>query len=48
MLFYLDNWQSVGPNSELALYGPRRRIARAPLCAFPASATASQEAAPAA
>jgi uncharacterized protein (DUF1800 family) len=24
MLFYLDNWQSVGPNSELALYGPRR------------------------
>jgi uncharacterized protein (DUF1800 family) len=25
MLFYLDNWQSVGPNSELALYGPQRR-----------------------
>jgi len=25
MLFYLDNWQSVGPNSELALYGPGRR-----------------------
>jgi uncharacterized protein (DUF1800 family) len=25
MLFYLDNWQSVGPNSELALYGPHRR-----------------------
>ncbi|HEY2169805.1 MAG TPA: DUF1800 domain-containing protein [Candidatus Angelobacter sp.] len=24
MLFYLDNWQSVGPNSELALYGPQR------------------------
>ena len=24
MLFYLDNWQSVGPNSEFALYGPRR------------------------
>lgn len=24
MLFYLDNWQSVGPNSELALYGPGR------------------------
>jgi len=24
MLFYLDNWQSVGPNSELALYGPKR------------------------
>jgi len=22
MLFYLDNWQSVGPNSQLALYGP--------------------------
>jgi uncharacterized protein (DUF1800 family) len=22
MLFYLDNWQSVGPHSELALYGP--------------------------
>ncbi|MGC2744158.1 MAG: DUF1800 domain-containing protein, partial [Candidatus Angelobacter sp.] len=28
MLFYLDNWQSVGPNSELALYGPQRRGAR--------------------
>jgi uncharacterized protein (DUF1800 family) len=25
MLFYLDNWQSVGPNSELALYGLQRR-----------------------
>jgi uncharacterized protein (DUF1800 family) len=27
MMFYLDNWQSVGPNSELAIYGPggRRR-----------------------
>ncbi|MCU1220342.1 MAG: hypothetical protein JWN42_1539, partial [Candidatus Angelobacter sp.] len=25
MLFYLDNWQSVGPDSELALYGPQRR-----------------------
>ena len=24
MLFYLDNWQSVGPKSELALYGPGR------------------------
>jgi uncharacterized protein (DUF1800 family) len=24
MLFYLDNWQSVGPNSDLALYGPGR------------------------
>jgi uncharacterized protein (DUF1800 family) len=22
MLFYLDNWQSVGPHSELAIYGP--------------------------
>jgi len=22
MLFYLDNWQSVGPHSELAVYGP--------------------------
>src|SRR5258708_2220402 len=22
MLFYLDNWQSVGPNSQLAIYGP--------------------------
>src|SRR6478752_5816759 len=28
MLFYLDNWQSVGPNSELALYGPGRRMGR--------------------
>ncbi|MGH9570392.1 MAG: DUF1800 domain-containing protein, partial [Candidatus Angelobacter sp.] len=25
MLFYLDNWQSVGPDSQLALYGPQRR-----------------------
>ncbi len=24
MLFYLDNWQSVGPNSEFALGGPRQ------------------------
>jgi uncharacterized protein (DUF1800 family) len=24
MLFYLDNWQSVGPDSELALYGPQQ------------------------
>src|SRR5437763_2932676 len=24
MLFYLDNWQSVGPNSDLAKYGPQR------------------------
>lgn len=37
MLFYLDNWQSVGPHSELALYGPggdprmrRGRYARFP------------------
>ncbi len=22
MLFYLDNWQSIGPNSDIALYGP--------------------------
>src|SRR5690242_16874488 len=28
MLFYLDNWQSVGPNSELALYGQQRRMGR--------------------
>jgi uncharacterized protein (DUF1800 family) len=28
MLFYLDNWQSVGPNSELALYGPQQRGSR--------------------
>ena len=27
MLFYLDNWQSVGPNSDLARYGPQRRPA---------------------
>ena len=25
MLFYLDNWESVGPNSELAVYGNQRR-----------------------
>jgi uncharacterized protein (DUF1800 family) len=25
MLFYLDNWQSVGPNSDLAKYGPQGR-----------------------
>lgn len=25
MLFYLDNWQSVGPDSQLALYGPQRK-----------------------
>jgi uncharacterized protein (DUF1800 family) len=28
MLFYLDNWQSVGPNSDLALYGPQRFAGR--------------------
>src|SRR6185437_11496197 len=28
MLFYLDNWQSVGPNSELALYGQQRLAGR--------------------
>jgi uncharacterized protein (DUF1800 family) len=28
MLFYLDNWQSVGPDSDLALYGPGRPFAR--------------------
>jgi uncharacterized protein (DUF1800 family) len=28
MLFYLDNWQSVGPDSELALYGPQNRGGR--------------------
>jgi uncharacterized protein (DUF1800 family) len=26
MLFYLDNWQSVGPKSDLALYGQQPRI----------------------
>jgi uncharacterized protein (DUF1800 family) len=38
MLFYLDNWQSVGPDSELAVFGPgpgrpfrrRGRFARFP------------------
>jgi uncharacterized protein (DUF1800 family) len=25
MLFYLDNWQSIGPNSDLAVYGQQRR-----------------------
>ena len=24
MLFYLDNWQSVGPNSDLARFGPQQ------------------------
>jgi uncharacterized protein (DUF1800 family) len=28
MLFYLDNWQSVGPNSDLAKYGPQRPMRR--------------------
>jgi uncharacterized protein (DUF1800 family) len=28
MMFYLDNWQSVGPNSELAVYGPGGRRAQ--------------------
>ncbi len=28
MLFYLDNWESVGPNSDLALYGNQRRPVR--------------------
>jgi uncharacterized protein (DUF1800 family) len=28
MLFYLDNWQSVGPDSELAVYGPQRPFGR--------------------
>jgi uncharacterized protein (DUF1800 family) len=28
MLFYLDNWQSVGPDSDLARYGPQRRMGR--------------------
>jgi uncharacterized protein (DUF1800 family) len=26
MLFYLDNWESVGPDSELAIYGPQRSM----------------------
>jgi uncharacterized protein (DUF1800 family) len=26
MLFYLDNWESVGPESELAKYGAQRRV----------------------
>ena len=25
MLFYLDNWQSVGPHSQLAIFGPQAR-----------------------
>jgi uncharacterized protein (DUF1800 family) len=28
MLFYLDNWQSVGPDSDLALYGPQKLAGR--------------------
>src|SRR5215475_4518206 len=33
MLFYLDNWQSVGPHSQLAVFGPgnqRRQFRRGP------------------
>jgi uncharacterized protein (DUF1800 family) len=35
MLFYLDNWQSVGPRSELALYGNQRRARRGRFMQFP-------------
>jgi hypothetical protein len=37
MLFYLDNWQSVGPNSELAIFGPvgRPGARRGPYARFP-------------
>jgi uncharacterized protein (DUF1800 family) len=35
MLFYLDNWQSVGPNSDLAKYGPQRRMGRGRFTRFP-------------
>lgn len=37
MLFYLDNWQSVGPHSELAIYGPggRPRPRRGRYARFP-------------
>src|SRR5262249_46003200 len=35
MLFYLDNWQSVGPNSDLAKYGPQRRMGRGRFARFP-------------
>ncbi len=35
MLFYLDNWQSVGPDSDLALYGPQRRPGRGRNARFP-------------
>jgi uncharacterized protein (DUF1800 family) len=37
MLFYLDNWQSVGPDSELAVFGPggRPRARRGPYARFP-------------
>ena len=45
MLFYLDNWQSIGPNSEIALYGPgglrMRRNSRGP--PLPPAATSRQE-----
>ena len=42
MLFYLDNWQSVGPNSEIALYGPGRFAVR-DAGRVSASATAGEE-----
>lgn len=36
MLFYLDNWQSVGPNSDLAKYGPGgARMRRGSYARFP-------------
>jgi uncharacterized protein (DUF1800 family) len=37
MLFYLDNWQSVGPNSDLATYGPAGppRVRRGRYARFP-------------
>jgi uncharacterized protein (DUF1800 family) len=37
MLFYLDNWQSVGPNSDLAKYGPAgpARMRRGRYARFP-------------
>jgi uncharacterized protein (DUF1800 family) len=28
MLFYLDNWQSIGPDSDFARYGPQQRQPR--------------------
>jgi uncharacterized protein (DUF1800 family) len=35
MLFYLDNWQSVGPNSELAVFGPQGKRGRRGRFYFP-------------